>query len=81
MLVKVGPNLGAAAHVIEGRAARSVFVRMIITSMTVLKGAPQPTEIFKTADDGAKWIRQTIDIPSHINIPAALEKIRQAIST
>lgn len=81
MFLEVGQNLGAVAHIMEGKGARSALVRMTLMSMAFLKGAPQPTEYFNDSIDAIQWLIETLRFPVNTITPNMVEEVRQAILT
>ncbi|HMA94114.1 MAG TPA: hypothetical protein VKP30_15590 [Polyangiaceae bacterium] len=80
MLEAVGPKLGAAAYVIEGKGARNVFVRMIMTRMTLIRGVPQATKYFEDAKGAEAWLRNTISFPTTISVQEAVKEVQSAMT-
>lgn len=80
MLESVGPKLGAAAYVIEGKGARNVFVRMIMTRMTAIKGVPQATKYFENATSAEEWIRTTIALPADVSAVEAVKELQSSMT-
>ncbi len=76
----VGTKLGAAAYVIEGKGARSVFVRMIMTRMTAIRGVPQATKYFEDAGSAEAWIRSTVTMPEDLSVAQAVKELQTAMS-
>lgn len=80
MLESVGTKLGAAAYVIEGKGARNVFVRMIMTRMTAIKGVPQATKYFESAKSAEDWIRMTVPLPADVSAVQAVQELQSAMT-
>jgi hypothetical protein len=81
MFHNFGKRLSAVGYIMEGSDIRRAFVIAIMTSITVLKSTPQPTQAFTDLHSAEKWFRDHLHLREAISLFEAIEKVRSAIQS